>query len=192
MKRDVAIPRRMRALQRDARGYPVPYVILRDTDNRPHFTINDDRRRNRCLRERRCQICGNRLDPLLWFVGGPRSAFDPHGWYNDTAMHHECMKYAMQVCPYLAAPAYFGRIDTVTLDPAKLPKGCPAIFFDATQIPERPPVFVAVASAAQEIATHPPYYVRPVRPYAAVEYWHCGALLTPEAAAAILLAAEQG
>lgn len=187
---DVPLPRRMRALQRDDRGYPVPFVILRDTDNRPHFTINDDRRRMRCLVERRCQICGCRLDKVMWFVGGPQSAFHPDGCYNDTAMHYDCMEYALRVCPYLAAPNYLRRIDAATLDPAKLPPGCPPLFFDATQIPERPDLFVAVGALRQTIKPGPPYYVKPVRPYQAVEIWRQGQKLDAKATAALKLEAR--
>lgn len=77
--RSIPIPKRMRALQRDRRGLPVPFIVLRDTDGRPHFTINDSQRQLKCIREKRCPICGNRLDKVMWFVGGPLSAFHDAG-----------------------------------------------------------------------------------------------------------------
>ena len=181
----VPLPRRMRGLQKDSRGYPIPFNVLRDTDNKPHFAINDDRKRARILKENRCPICGSKLDRLLWFCGGPLSAFHEDGWYNDTAMHHECMTYALQVCPYLSMPNYLGRVDAGTLDPAKLPNGCPGIFLDHTQIAERPPVFVAVASTSQEISPRTGY-VRPIRPYSDVEYWKDGKQITVQLAVAII------
>jgi len=190
---DVPIPKKMRGLGKDARGYPIPFVVLLDTDGAPHFAINDDRRIARCIGERRCAICGSRLPRLLWFVGGPASAFHVDGCYRDTAMHHECMRYALQVCPYLAAPKYLGRIDAAGLDPAKLPKGCPALFLDPTLIPERPPLFVAVASIGQKLIRRDEggFYLQPLRPYTAVEFWRHGKLLSePEAQEAMIAAAQ--
>lgn len=174
--KDIPIPKRMRGLGRDARGYPIPFILLRDTDGKAHFTINDTSRARRCVLEKRCPICGNRLEQPLWLVGGPKSAFHEHGAYFDTAMHHDCMTYALQVCPYLAMPSYLGRIDTGSLTPEKTPADV-MLFVDNTMIPERPDVFVAVASNKQiphaetEFSS---YTVRPARPYLAVEYWRNG------------------
>ena len=175
---DVAIPRRMRALQRDKRGYPVPYTVLRDLDNCPHFAVNNSERQARCVREKRCSICGGKIERELWLVGGPLSAFHPAGAYRDPAMHYECMAYALQVCPYLAMPSYTGRIDLAGLDPSKVPDTM--AFIDSTMIPERPQLFVAVctrrisdtAPAGQPFAT-----VTAERPYIRAEYWQNGTRL---------------
>lgn len=195
---DIPIPRRMRALQRDQRGYPIPFIILRDTDQRPHFTINDTSRVHKCVLESRCPICGNRLDKVKWFVGGPLSAFHERGSYFDSAMHHDCMTYALQVCPYLAMPNYLGRIDTATMKPEKVPEGV-HMFMDTTMIPERPTLFVAVGSH-QQIATLSPagfqfgmYNVRPGKPYLEVEYWRNGQRLAEDTGAELVrLALERG
>lgn len=176
--RSVPVPKKMRALARDRRGYPVPFIILRDTDGRPHYTINDSVRHRKCLTEMRCPICGTRLDKPFWLVGGPLSVFHEHGAFLDTGLHYECMRYALQVCPYLAAPVYSGRIDTVTIKPEKTPPGC-QVLLDPTMIPERPALFVAVAANAQKVnyggimAT-----IQPERPYKAIEYWQRGQQIT--------------
>ena len=166
----------MNALAKDRRGYPIPFIVFRDTDGCPHFTINNSSLQRRCLKEKRCPICGSKLGRELWSAGGPLSAFHEHGCYMDTAMHYECLEYAMQVCPYLAMPQYLKRLDAATLDPAKCP-GLP-IFLDETQDPERPAVFVAVMSRSQIVTEHG--YVRPVRPYVAMEYWRDGLKLSNE------------
>jgi hypothetical protein len=170
----------MRALQKDRRGYPVPFVVLRDVDGKPHFTINDSRRTLRTISERRCAICGGRLGRLLWFVGGPRSAFHEHGGYTDTTLHHECMAYAMQVCPYLAMGNYNGRIDVGTLDLDKLEKG--QVLLDPTQVYERPNLMVAVATKSVEVRVRENYLpiLVPGRPYIHVEFWQDGVLLPEE------------
>jgi hypothetical protein len=56
--RDVPIPRKMRALGKDRRGYPIPFNVLRNEEGRPHFTVNDSIRQHRALVEKRCAICG--------------------------------------------------------------------------------------------------------------------------------------
>jgi hypothetical protein len=169
---NVPIPARMKALDRDPRGYPIPWGVFRDRDGRPHFTINEEAKRVLALVEHLCPICGLPLLPDRWFVGGPRSAFDPNGAYNDPPMHRECMHYALKVCPYLAAPRYGRRIDTGTLSAEEVEQ---RIFLDATQIAERPVLFVAVMARDQQlILIRPHYYVRPAKPYIAVEYWQTG------------------
>lgn len=172
----VRIPRRMNALQRDARGYPVPFIVLRDSDGRPHFTVNDSARRLRALLEKRCHICGGRLDKTLWLVGGPMSAFHERGCYNDGPLHQECMEYAMRVCPYLALTKYMGRIDAAAVDTSKLPGSM--LFFDPTINPERPPMFVCVESPSYTLTDKSEVcYVHPLRPYLGVQYWRGGARL---------------
>lgn len=178
----IPVPRRMNALQHDRRGYPVPFIVLRDSAGTPHFTVNDHHRRWRCVKEKRCAICGTKLSGLLWFVGGPLSAFHPDGAYRDTALHHECMNYAMRVCPYLALRSYQGRIDDLTVDYDKLPNG--VVLHDPTMIDERPGVFVVVAATGYQLLSGDPIHanVRPTRPYRAVEFWKDGNLLAADAA----------
>ena len=178
--RDIPIPKKMCALGKDSRGYPIPFNVLRDDEGHPHFTVNDTRRQLRALLEDRCAICGTRLDKPRWFVGGPLSAFHEDGAYMDTALHHECMTYAMQVCPYLAVKHYNGRIDDATVDYDKLQKG--VLLMDPTRIAERPALFVAVASNSQTIIPRDGIcpLVKPDRPHVAVEYWRNGRRLSEE------------
>jgi hypothetical protein len=168
-----AVPERMLKLERDPRGYPIPWTVMRDSDGRPHFTINDTARVQRALKEDRCAICGDKLFRGRWFIGGPGSAFHPNGAYIDPPLHHECMRYAAQVCPYLARDHYAKRIDALTLDRAKV-EGM-AIFLDETQDPNRPEVFVAVMAVGQRVTENG--YLQPKRPYRAVEVWRHGVLI---------------
>lgn len=187
----IPVPRRMRALQRDRRGYPVPFIVLRDRDGVPLFAVNDSVRHDRAIREGRCPICGNKLDRIKWLVGGPMSAFHPQGAYIDSALHHECMQYAMQVCPYLAAPNFGGHVDATS--PAlvrRVPEEM--LMVDTTTIPGRPPLFVAVATHRQEILEGQHtltgagqmymsmLHVRPERPFLKIEYWRHGKQITAE------------
>lgn len=177
---DVPIPHLMQTLERDHRGYPIPFLVFRDTDNKPHFTINDEHTRQLCLINDQCAICGRTLFAARWLIGGPKSAFDPMGAYIDTPLHGDCMHYALQVCPYLWIKNYRGRIDAGTLDPAKIPEGVIG-FQDNTMDPERPPLFVGVQFRKADYTHHPGggvQYVKPRGPYRNVEYWSGGVQLS--------------
>ncbi len=175
----VPIPNRMQHLPKDSRGYPVPYIILHDDQDKYHFQINDERKVKQCLTNHLCAICGQRLDEL-WLVGGPMSAFHPHGAYIDTPTHHECGTYALQVCPYLAAPKYLKRLDASTLTPVTTADGTlVSTYQDPTMIPDRPGVFVyARTSQIQlDVANR---YLHPKKPWLQVEYWKWGQKLTQQ------------
>jgi hypothetical protein len=174
-----ALPSRMAKLPRDPRGYPIPVIVLIDQDGRPHFQINDDVIVQRCLRDRLCSICGERLTRGTWFIGGAMSAFDPHGAYIDGPVHGECARYALQVCPYLAAPNYARRLDGKT-NP-RVPDH--VVTLDRTVLEGRPTIFVAVMSRGFDLGRGDwqPVY-RPRRPYMRVEYWRHGQQLDPAAA----------
>jgi hypothetical protein len=178
-KNKVKIPRLMRNLPKDSRGYPVPVTAFRDKNGKPHFAVNDSAVRTDIIIHDRCPICGNKLSERLWFVGGPLSAFNPDGAYIDPAMHYECMKYALQVCPYLAAPSYTRRIDDKTIKPDTIPDA--VVFVDSTMIPERPDVFVAVETNSYSMSLHTPpmIYLKPRRPYSSIEFWKNGQRLRP-------------
>ena len=45
----IPVPARMQQLPRDQRGYPVPVIVLRDNSGRPHFTMNDEAKRQRII-----------------------------------------------------------------------------------------------------------------------------------------------
>jgi hypothetical protein len=119
----VPLPKRMHTLARDARGYPIPFIVLTDRKGNPQFTINHGDRLHDCRSKRLCSICGKRIDGLFWFVGGSRCFVHEHGAFVDPPMHRECGSYALQVCPFLAAPGYLKRIDDAKLPENGLPEG---------------------------------------------------------------------
>lgn len=183
--RDVPLPDLMRDLPKDQRGLPIPFIVLIDKDGRPHFTINNTEKTMQCLVKDLCPICGKRLHRGRWFVGGPLSAFHPQGTYFDAPMHADCMRYAMRVCPYLAAPKYTGRLEGATIDASRLPDSVVGMT-DMTVIPDRPEIFVAVMSIGQVVepgsAGHP--YVRPKK-RVRYEYWRFGEQIPEEEGYAI-------
>jgi hypothetical protein len=183
---EVPIPKQMQHLPIDERGYPIFYVAFMDHEGKPQFVINDQFKRDQCLKKDLCEICGKRLFRGRWFVGGPMSAFHPDGVYNDAPMHLECKDYAMKVCPWLAAPRYSR---SMAEDKAKHVKD--VVLVDETMLPGRPAVFVAVMAVGQTLTkpnrmTGTPY-IRPKKPFRFIEYWQHGKKLSDEEGRASVL-----
>jgi hypothetical protein len=168
----IEVPDRMKHLERDHRGYPIPFIVFRDDDGKPHFTINDEHKVMRCKRNDICPICGRELMRGRWFLGGPMSAFHPAGAYIDPPMHHECMRFAVQTCPYLINAKYEKRIDGKTLDMNKATGVITLI--DPTMDPTRPKIFVAAMAVGQTIVDNG--YVVPKHPYRGLEFWRDGVM----------------
>jgi hypothetical protein len=120
--RVVEIPKSLRTLERDRRGLPIPYIVLRDRSGSPIFAHNDARRIAECERKRLCSICGKRLKDL-WFVGGSRAFLHEDGVFIDPPVHQECGEYALQVCPFLASPNWGKSVAQHTAKDRELPKG---------------------------------------------------------------------
>lgn len=169
----VPVPERMQSLPLDPRGYPIPWNVLRGKDGAGIFTVNSEEKHLVALQKSLCPLCGERLGQWKWFLGGPLSAFHPGGCYLDLPGHRDCIEYALQVCPYLALPRYIGRIDVP--NPANLPLKVPFLV-DQTVIPERPELFVAVASSHIEMLPNPPLLpkVRPKKPILEYQFWRHG------------------
>ena len=173
--RDVPLPERMQALEKDQRGLPIPFIVQRDAQTgRPYFTINNEAKVEACRKHDLCAICGHKLLRGRWFVGGPASAFHENGCYIDTPTHDDCCHHALRVCPYLAAPKYTGRLDDQLFDYEANP-GVLALT-NPTMIPERPRLFVALMAVGQKIIKAGPgrVYVKPLQPYRKIEYWRAG------------------
>jgi hypothetical protein len=177
--REVPIPVQMSRLDRDHRGYPIPAIVLRDRQGKAHFAANDEATRMQVIANDCCSICGLALQRGRWFIGGPLSAFHEHGAYLDPPLHRDCMRYAAQVCPYLALPRYLSRIEDKLKQVLELDGIITAI--DKTQIAEKPDLFVAVMARDQKISRlNEGGYLKPTRPYIRVEFWKDGEQLEPQ------------
>lgn len=178
----IDIPKRMRKLERDRRGYPIPVAVFRDTLGKPHFQITDENKLAHLIKFDLCLLCGSKLKGKRWFVGGPRSAFSVLGAYSDPPMHDDCAHYALQVCPYLAAPTYTKRLEDKTIK-----DGSPTIV-DERVVPERPVVFVAIEVASHTVRGR---LTIPHTPYSKIEYWLHGAQLTQAEGEALCKAGKE-
>lgn len=165
------MPPKIAALPRDARGYPIPYIVLRDADGNAILGANDYVRVVKSIRDRLCHVCGQPLGKTVWLVGGPASALanGDHGAWGDGPLHDVCMRYAMAVCPYLAHR---------TVKPMAEITERRATEAGATMLPDipgiggMPVVFVAVAVRQWRVEGGP-VFIAP-KPYDDITYWQDG------------------
>lgn len=179
--KDIPIPPRMQALEHDRRGFPVPFIVVRDKNNIPLFQINDDSKVEQCISEQLCAICGQHMPTGdRWLVGGPQNAFHPQGAYIDTPTHYECLHYALQVCPYLAVSKFQKRLDSDKLDQSRFEDTF--IFQDPTQDDARVPFFVAIQISGLTVIRRPPHHRVLIanKPYLDIQYWNNGRRLSTD------------
>lgn len=100
----IATPDRIAAMKKDVRGYPIPFSVKYDADGVPDFRVIDPDRWQDAVISKRCGVCGGFLGAHLAFVGGPLSMENRH--FTDLPMHRDCAIYALQVCPFIAAPKF--------------------------------------------------------------------------------------
>lgn len=171
------IPERMESLERDERDLPIPFIVQRDPTGKPLFTINDVNTVLKCLSQGLCSICGGELpDDDIWLLGGEKSAFDPRGCYLDPPVHGECGRYALQVCPHLAAPKYkeFTREERINRL-SKMDLSNTVGLIDQTRDPARPETFVMVRVNGLVLDGLPPNgLIHPNKPYLEAEIWRHG------------------
>lgn len=160
----------------DPRGLPVPFVVLKDTNGKHHFKINDEEKSHRCREERLCTICGTKMIVEdRWLVGGIASAWDEKGYYIDLPVHKKCGEYALKVCPYLAYSNYNGKLDMDKLQ-AQLPT---TLLHNPTVDPDRLPLFVLLRPQSFGYFMRSDGVVlKAFPPYLEVEYWNDGTRIT--------------
>lgn len=140
----------MRTLERDRRGYPVPFIALRDKSGKPQFTINDGRKCATARGKHLCTICGRRLAHDTWFIGGSRCFLYENGAFLDGPVHNECGEYALKVCPFLAMPRYTTLLADRPLNPDHAPDGM-ALVDVGHMLPDLPERFGFGHASAYEV-----------------------------------------
>lgn len=167
--KSVPLPDKMKDLPRDKRGYPVPFIILRDK-NGYHFKINDSLRVQYCKAKGKCAICGNILGDDSYLIGGVASAFHKNGRYIDTPVHKECGDYALRVCPFLAIKHYNSMMDVEKVMSKVEDESL--IGVDYTVDPNRPAVYVMLKP--KKIEFEHSGYIRAKRPFKEVIFYDGG------------------
>jgi hypothetical protein len=96
-----ALPLRMEHLPLDERGYPIPAFV--DTiEGKRDFRFMSQRHWTRCVREKLCWVCGDKLGGFLAFVIGPMCAITRTT--SEPPSHRECARWSAQFCPFLSRP----------------------------------------------------------------------------------------
>jgi hypothetical protein len=122
------LPRRMRGLPLDERGYPVPWFVqwlgedgepLAPGHGRPEFRVMDGVKRVRAVKERRCWVCGEPLGKLFCFVVGPMCAVSRIS--AEPPSHTDCAEYSARACPFLTTPHEKRRTDRLPMEYDEVP-----------------------------------------------------------------------
>lgn len=102
------LPKRMRDLPVDERGYPCPWFIAW-IDGKPEFRAIDPAKKLKAIQKYLCWICGEKLGQFVAFVAGPmcgisRTSAEP-------PCHLDCARWAARNCPFLIKPHMSRRVD---------------------------------------------------------------------------------
>jgi hypothetical protein len=187
----ILVPADLQENDLDRRGFPIPFVVYRDVKGMPHFSVNDVVAVDRVLDEKLCGLCGKPLKPgHIWFIGGPGSSFLVDGMYIDPFMHEDCGRYAIQVCPFIAARSYSKRLEAKTLKPEDVHED--ALVHDNEIAPPRPVFFCLTRTAGFSLVDPQDgtgqKYILPDRPWKHVEFWRNGQPITQDEAERLALA----
>lgn len=191
--KDILIPFNLSKNDRDRRGLPIPFIVYRDMNGVPHFTVDDTRAVNLALSKKLCGLCGKPLKVgQMWLIGGPLSSFSEDGLFTVPPAHEECARYAVQVCPYIAASNYSNLIEDKTLKPEAV--------HDALQVhddqikPPRPLFFVLARTSGIKLIDPQDgsgkQHILPRRPWKEMEFWQIGKRISRAEAEKIIEASE--
>lgn len=95
------MPASIARLKRDGRGYPVPFFVWW-CDGKPDFRIINPVAIERCIKDRLCWICGEKLGRFLTFVSGPMCGVNRIS--SEPASHLKCTHFAVKACPFMLLP----------------------------------------------------------------------------------------
>ena len=112
------LPRRMRGLPVDARGYPVPWFV-EWIDGIPDFRIVKRDAVTDAIRFKKCWICGDRMGRFGAFVIGPMCTVNRLS--SEPPSHRECAEFAAKACPFLVRPGAKRREANMTRQKKEAP-----------------------------------------------------------------------
>jgi hypothetical protein len=113
------IPPRMRKLQIEERGYPVPWFV-QWIDGRPDFRVMDHEKWLRAVQFGNCWLCGEQLGKLRTFVIGPMCAITRTT--SEPGNHQDCAEFAALACPFMTLPkAQYRKVDFDHVPAAGMP-----------------------------------------------------------------------
>jgi hypothetical protein len=123
------LPRNMRHLPVDHRGYPVPFFVQwfhadgkaaattpsPENGDYPDFRVTDARKMAMAHKFKLCWVCGGQLGVHLAFVIGPMCAVNRTS--GEPPAHRECAIFSATACPFLSKPAVYRRENDLPDDP---------------------------------------------------------------------------
>jgi len=95
------IPKRIAALPRDKRGFPIPKFV-EWIDGEPDFRIMSSEHMYNCLKKGSCWICGETTGAHKAFVIGPMCCVNRVS--AEPPSHYDCARFAALNCPFLSHP----------------------------------------------------------------------------------------
>lgn len=101
MNPTLEIPARIKKLQRNEKGYPVPWFV-QWIDGKPDFRVMDGDKWRAAIEYKLCWICGEGMGKFKAFVIGPMCAVNRTS--GEPPSHRECAEYAAKACPFLVEP----------------------------------------------------------------------------------------
>jgi len=119
------LPRRIKMLPVDERGYPVPWFVQwfhADGSpcryapdpfvDHPDFRVADARKKVAAVQENLCWVCGEQLGKYLAFTIGPMCAVNRVS--SEPPAHRECAEFSARACPFLTKPKVVRRENDIT------------------------------------------------------------------------------
>ena len=95
------LPKRMRYLPVDSRGYPVPWFVAW-INGKPDHRIMDARKMPSAVRRDLCWMCGQKMGVSKAFTIGPISCISRA--ISEPPSHPSCASFAVRACPFLTRP----------------------------------------------------------------------------------------
>jgi len=105
------LPRFMRGLPVDNRGYPVPWFVPL-LNGQPEFRGMDYEKFTRAVREHRCWVCGLPRGVYCTFTVGPMCGVNRIS--SEPPSHLACARWSARNCPFLSNPRMVRREDEVS------------------------------------------------------------------------------
>lgn len=114
------MPHRIAALPISDNGYPIPYFVAK-IDGKHDFRVIDPLKIHRCVRDKLCWICGDKLGKFKAFSAGPLLTVTRLS--GEPPSHTDCAEFAARTCPFMLLPRskmHTAEIDGTTAIPAML------------------------------------------------------------------------
>jgi len=102
------LPKRMRSLPVDERGYVCPWFIAW-VDGKPEFRAMDGRKWALAVEKKLCWVCGQPLGTRFAFVVGPMCGINRIS--SEPPSHSDCAEFSAKACPFLSMPKMVRRDD---------------------------------------------------------------------------------